>query len=169
MSFFSKLFGKNNNNNKRDNTQSTFVISKQQLPENQQRLSTYPNDEPTQKNSGFEIIDIEFDIPMGSKVEFGQKITATITYDSVTDVQIWLMPDTGGEMSGQYEPSELEPAGRHTISRYIAINDVNNGVEPKLSQAYIEVKDDNGQIIYGVVFDVDYQFIESSDPEYHQR
>lgn len=120
----------------------------------------------TTRPTGFTLVDIKFDIPSPNTLKFGQKLTATITYDCPVPIQIWLIPDSQGRMQGSYEPSNLEPAGRHTLNRFVQITAINEGND-KLLGLTIVVKDDDSDVIYEKTFDVDYTLVGSSNKKFN--
>lgn len=120
----------------------------------------------TTKPTGFQLVDIKFDIASPNTLKFGQKVTATITYNCPEPIQIWVMPDSRGRMQGTYEPSDVEPAGRHTLTRYASITSIDIG-NNKLLGMNIVVKNDDSEVIYQRTINVDYTLVDSSDKKFN--
>ncbi|MFB2538929.1 hypothetical protein [Acinetobacter sp. c3-l95] len=123
----------------------------------------------TEPPLGFKIVDVRLDVPLGTAIEFGQVVTAKITYQSDIAVQIWVKPELSGyDISGAYEPSEVEPAGLHTITRFFHIDNIVAKQNVNLNQIIVLAKNEQSVTVAHGLVDVDYILAKSSDRNYNQ-
>lgn len=133
----------------------------------------------SQPKDDFILHSIQFQTPESETLTDGDYLWATIDFESRYDCQIWMLPQTKEEqessecsISGGYMPSDVLPAGRHTIERYFYLNDIDaeqypNGVT--VNGANINVQTTDGGALYHQVHDIHYIYKPLSLEELTER
>lgn len=126
----------------------------------------------------FVLHSIDFETPQTEPLKDGDKVWATIEFESQYDCQIWMIFEVKVEDSektypcGGYMPSDVLPAGRHRLRRYfylngIDINDFPNGVT--INGANIYASRTNNDVLFNETMEVNYVYLGLPEEDLAQR
>ncbi|ULJ68629.1 hypothetical protein MIS45_07430 [Wielerella bovis] len=122
----------------------------------------------------FILHSITFKTPESESLSDGDLLWATIDFESRYDCRIWMFSQVKEDElpNGGYMPSDVLPAGRHTIERYFYLNDIDAEKYPNgltVTGAILSAKSTNNDALYHEVHNINYVYKPFSSEELAQR
>lgn len=119
---------------------------------------------------------IDFDVPSNKTLKDGEYLWATIDFESKHPCQVWLHPNSDdvfrGNVSGGYHPSDVYPAGRHTIKRWFYFNNLDVADYPNgfsVNGGKVIARTEDGYTLHNQVYPTDCAFVSFSPDELKER
>ncbi|MDO4450766.1 MAG: hypothetical protein Q4B79_07415 [Moraxella sp.] len=119
---------------------------------------------------------IDFDVPSNQTLKDGEYLWATIDFESKHPCQVWLHPNSDdvfrGNVSGGYHPSDVYPAGRHTIKRWFYFNNLDVADYPNgllVNGGKVIAQTEDGYTLHNQVYPTDCAFVSFSPDELKMR